>query len=128
MKIDEMRIRTRKDGGFMRTPKSVDKLPHQRPIRKNELGRDDAQQIAVEGLGFLAGDSQRLERFLTLSGLNPATLRAAAGAPGFLLAVLDHIAGEETLLIGFAAAAGHDPRDIARAREILGGPQPEHSA
>ena len=30
-----MRIRTRKDGGFMRTPKSVDKLPHQRPIGKS---------------------------------------------------------------------------------------------
>lgn len=109
----------------MRTPKSVDKLAHHRPIRKGGLDRDAAQTIAVEGLGFLAGDSERLERFLALSGLNPATLRAAAGAPGFLLAVLDHIAGDERLLVTFSAAAGRDPRDIARARDILGERQRE---
>jgi hypothetical protein len=109
----------------MRTPKSVDKLPNRRPVGKDKLGRDDAQMIAIEGLEFLAGDTARLERFLALSGLNPATLRAAAGAPGFLLAVLDHIAGEESLLLAFSTAAGRDPRDIARAREILGGLQRE---
>jgi hypothetical protein len=112
----------------MRTPKSVDKLPHQRPIGKGKLGHDEAQTMAVEGLGFLADDTDRLDRFLALSGLNPATLRAAAGAPGFLLAVLDHIAGDESLLIAFSTAAGHDPRDIARAREILGGQHSEQGA
>ena len=112
----------------MKTPKSVDNRPYQRPIRKSELSQDDAQTIAVEVLGFLAADGRRLERFLALSGLNPATVRAAAGAPGFLLAVLDHMVGDEKLLVGFSTAAGRDPRDIARAREILGSPQPDLGA
>lgn len=124
MKIDEMRIGMQKDRGSMRTPKSVDNFAHRQAIRKRGLSQEDAQKIAVEGLGFLAGDDERLERFLALSGLTPATLRAAAAAPGFLAAVLDHIAGDEMLLLRFAAAAACDPRHIASAREILRGPQP----
>jgi hypothetical protein len=112
----------------MRTPKSVDKLANRRPAGKGQPGHDDARTIAIEGLEFLAADTERLERFLALSGLSPATLRAAAAAPGFLPAVLDHIAGEESLLLAFSAAAGRDPRDIARAREILGGRPSEPGA
>lgn len=106
----------------MRTPKSVNKTPARQPIGKT-LGRDDAQEIAIRALGFLASDRRRLERFVALSGLAPQTLRAAAAAPGFLLAVLDHVVGEETLLVGFSAAEGRDPRDIVKARAILGEPQ-----
>ena len=112
----------------METSKPVDKLTHRQPPGKGQLPQEDAQAIAVQGLTFLADDNERLERFLSLSGLTPATLRTAAASPGFLLAVLDHIAGDETLLLAFCAAAALDPRSIARARDIIGGPQPEWGA
>lgn len=79
--------------------------------------------MAIEALTFLAADDDRLHNFLSLSGLTPVTLRAAAATPGFLVAVLDHIAGDETLLIAFCGATTRDPRAIAKARAALGGGQ-----
>ena len=87
-----------------------------------------AEALAIEGLGFLAGDSERLEPFLSLTGLDPGNLRAAAAAPGFLGGVLDHIANDESLLLSFAANAGRDPSEIARARLTLSGPPPDWGA
>ncbi len=86
--------------------------------------RDWAETLAIAGLGFLASDGERLEPFLSLSGLDPGNLRAAAASPGFLAGVLDHLAANERLLLAFAAEAGRDPADIARARTIRAGPPP----
>jgi hypothetical protein len=88
------------------------------------MSRAAAESLAVEGLSFLAADHTRIERFLTLSGLDPETLRAAAASPGFLGAVLDHLAGEEDLLLAFATNRGLDPGTIAAARRVLS-PDPE---
>ncbi len=83
--------------------------------------RDNAEALAIQALGFLAGDPERLERFLALSGLGPENLREAAAEPGFLAAVLDHIGSDEALLLTFAGEAGVDPTAIAKARQALGG-------
>ena len=83
---------------------------------------DDAQAIAVEALAFLATDDERLGRFLALTGLSPDTIRAAAASPGFLVAVLDHLAEDESMLVAFSANAGRDPAAVARARAVLAGP------
>jgi len=88
------------------------------------MSRTMAESLAVEGLSFLAADRARIERFLALSGLDPDTLRAAAASPGFLVAVLDHLAGEEDLLLAFATNRGVDPELIAIARRVLS-PDPE---
>ena len=87
-----------------------------------------AQAIAVDALGFLAADPERLEPFLSLSGLAPANLRRAAAEPGFLGGVLDHLAGDERLLVAFAASAGLNPADVERARQVLAGPPGDWSA
>jgi len=58
-----------------------------------------------------------------LTGLGPETIRQAAASPGFLAAVLDHIASDETLLMAFAANAGRDPAEVGAAATQLGGPQ-----
>ncbi|WP_374306563.1 DUF3572 domain-containing protein [Methylocella sp.] len=88
----------------------------------SSMRRERAEALAIEALGYLAGDPEQLERFLSLSGLRPETLRAAAAAPGFLAGVLDFVAGEEALLLAFAADAGRDPAEIGRARAALGPP------
>ena len=82
----------------------------------------DSSAIAVEALAFLASDVERLERFLALTGLSPDTIRAAAASPGFLAAVLDHLADDESLLVAFAANAGRDPTEVLAARARLGPP------
>ena len=79
----------------------------------------EAEALAVQALAFLAADESRLTRFLALTGLDPGTIRAAAESPGFLSAVLDHVAGDEALLLGLAQAVGAKPETIMAAREIL---------
>jgi hypothetical protein len=86
---------------------------------KSDRSREAAEALAVEALGFLAADEERIERFLSLAGLNPSTLRAAAAEPGFLAAVLDHLASDESLLMAFAANAGRAPASVASARAAL---------
>ncbi len=92
------------------------------PARQPQLSKAAAESIAIEGLSFLAGNSARLDRFSALSGLGPNNLRAAAAEPGFLAAILDHLASDESLLLAFAANTGHFPAMIAKARDILSPP------
>lgn len=84
--------------------------------------RENAEMLAVEALGFLAKDAERLGRFLALTGIAPTAIRTAAREPGFLAAVLDHLAGDESLLMVFAGQSGHAPESVMRARAALGGP------
>jgi hypothetical protein len=107
--IDERKIyKMRSDG-----------LPGSRPLKQSPQTEEAAQLLAIEALSFLASDPERLERFMDLSGLSAENLRAAATTPGFFLAILDYVAGDESLLVAFAANAGHDPSTIAKARDRL---------
>jgi Protein of unknown function (DUF3572) len=85
----------------------------------SKRGKEDATELAIAALSFLAGEHERLERFLALTGLGPQSLRAAAREPSFLLGVLDHVAGDETLLLAFANENGIDPEAVGRARDAL---------
>lgn len=96
-----------------------DGLPKSQPPKQKLLNEEGAQLLAIEALSFLATDPERLERFIALSGLSPENLRAAAADPGFFLAILDYIASDESLLVTFAANAGHDPQTILKARDRL---------
>ena len=80
-----------------------------------------AELLAIQALGFIAEDPQRLTRFLGLSGIAAAEIRAAAQQPGFLAGVLEHMLADESLLVAFAASAGIDPADVARAASALSG-------
>ena len=80
-------------------------------------GADSGRSMAVAALTFLAADSERLERFLSVTGLGPHNLRAAAADPTFYGSVLDYLLADEPLLVAFAANAGVDPADIAQAQQ-----------
>jgi hypothetical protein len=80
-----------------------------------------AEDVAVQALSFLAGEPERLGRFLAVTGLGPAEIRAASAAPGFLAGVLEYLASDESLIVAFAAETGLDPGDVARAHAALGG-------
>lgn len=78
-------------------------------------GEPEASSLAIQALGFLAEDDDRLGDFLSLSGLTIDGLRAAAAQPAFLVAVLEHILQDEGMVIAFAASAGVDPACVGPA-------------
>lgn len=78
--------------------------------------RDSAevwQYLGVQALTFLAGQPEPLGRFLALSGIGPADLRAAAGQPEFLTGVIDFLLTEEPLLVAFAQSIDLPPEKVA---------------
>ena len=85
-------------------------------------GTDSARSLAVGALAFIAADSDRLTRFLNLTGLGPDNLRTAAADPAFLSSVLDYLVADEELLVAFASDAGLKPEAVARAHAALCGP------
>jgi hypothetical protein len=89
------------------------------------MDADQAETIALTALGFLAEDVQRLGRFLAVTGLGPAELRAEAGSARVLAAVLDHLMKDESLLLVFAASSAIAPELIAAAHRQLEGPPAE---
>ena len=81
----------------------------------------DPEALAIDALGFLAEDTERLTRFLSLTGLEPGNLRAAAQEPHFLGSVLDHLMSDEALLLAFCADRRLPPDAMVRARQRLPG-------
>lgn len=90
--------------------------------RASEAAREAAETLAIQALGFLAEDPERLGVFLAATGISPQAIRGAARQPGFLAGVLEHMLGNESLLLEFAASAGiDDPGLVSRAQQVLGG-------
>lgn len=82
---------------------------------------DEAAALALSGLAFLAGEEARLGRFLALTGIGPDQLRAAADAPETLVAVLDYLLADESLLLVFASSCSIPPEAVVPARIVLAG-------
>ena len=83
--------------------------------------RTAAETLAIQALAFLADDPERLGAFLAVTGIAPAAIRQAAQQRDFLAGVLDHMLGDESLLVAFADSIGIDPAAIAKAQHALGG-------
>jgi Protein of unknown function (DUF3572) len=92
--------------------------------KRPKLDREGAETIAVQALGFLAGEPQRFVRFLTLTGLTIEDVRARAGTADLLAAVLSHLTSDESLLLTFTAETHVAPDAIAPALALLQGHQP----
>ncbi len=89
--------------------------------RKSPLSREDAQEIAIRTLTFLAGDEERMSRFLALSGMGPQDIRDNANEAGFHVALLDYLMSDEALLLTFCGNENIDPQLIAPAHHLLEG-------
>ena len=91
------------------------------PISKQNLPAAEAAEIvAIQALAFIAQDEERLGRFLAITGMGPAEIRAGARDRHFLAGVLDYLAGDEALLVQFTGQAGMHPTTIGIARRALG--------
>jgi len=82
--------------------------------------RKTAEMLAIQALAFIAEEPDRLGLFIAATGIAPDQIRNAAGAPDFLAGVIEHMLGDENLLVAFASSAGIDPAEIARAHSVLG--------
>ncbi|MSP32259.1 MAG: DUF3572 family protein [Pseudolabrys sp.] len=80
-----------------------------------------AEGLAIQALSFIAADSERLGRFLAVTGIGPTEIRAASREPRFLAGVLEYLASDERLASAFTAEAACDPADLAKAHIALGG-------
>jgi hypothetical protein len=89
--------------------------------KRDRADREAAESLAIQALTYLAGEPERLGRFLALSGLGPEQVRLAAIEPGFLAGVLEYLSADESLLLGFADHARVEPAEIARAQAALSG-------
>jgi hypothetical protein len=88
-------------------------------LRQGPLAAEAAEVVAIQALGFIAQDEERLGRFLAMTGMGPGEIRQAARERHFLIGVLDYVRGDENLLVAFAGHAGLDPGTIAVARRAL---------
>jgi len=89
--------------------------------QKTQNYSEEAEIVAINALGFLASDAERLHRFMELSGLDVAAIRAGAANPAFLGGILDHLLGDESLLLVFAEDQQLRPERIAELRRKLPG-------
>src|SRR5262245_48629020 len=92
--------------------------------KASALDLESAEAIALQGLTFLAQERARFLRFLKLTGLEPLDARALAGTPELALAVLEHLAQDESLLLVFAASGAVPPASIGLAISTLRGQAP----
>jgi hypothetical protein len=84
-----------------------------------KINPDSAEKIAIQGLAFVAGDPDLLRRFLAITGIEAANIRASAREPGFLAGVLQFILAHEPTAKRFAEESGIDPGSIQAARRNL---------
>jgi hypothetical protein len=87
--------------------------------RATPLTREEAEALALQVVAFLAEEPERLARFLTLTGLAPAELRAALSTPELQVAAMTHLRSDESLLLVFAATRAIEPGRVTEAERLL---------
>ena len=81
----------------------------------------DPAIIALQALAHVAGDEAMGPRFLALTGMDGAALRASADRPETLIALMDYLMANEHDLLATADAIGVKPEALAQAARRLGG-------
>jgi hypothetical protein len=87
------------------------------------MSPQSAEILGLQALGWLAGDGDRLDRFLAISGADAGILRQAVGEPHMLGAVLGFLLSDEALLLSFCEETSTRPADLHRACRMLEGPE-----
>jgi hypothetical protein len=80
---------------------------------------DAALTTGLLALSWTLGDATRAERMLAVTGLDAGDLRARAGEPALLAAILAFLEAHEPDLIACAEALDMKPGDLVSARAQL---------
>lgn len=84
----------------------------------------EPDDIALKILNALAGDPERLGRFIDITGLRADMIRQASLTPEFWIALYDYVASDEPLLLEIAAEIGETPEAVMAARRRLSPREP----
>ena len=90
------------------------------------MKKEKAEAEALNGLRFLAERPEEFARFMALGGLEPEEIAARASEPELLAALVDFLASDEDLAMGFCQEAGLTPETFAALRAALPGGQNTH--
>jgi ABC-type uncharacterized transport system YnjBCD substrate-binding protein len=90
-------------------------------VLRDRPSPSDPAVLALQALAHVAGDENMGPRFLALTGMDVAELRAKAGEPATLVALLDYLMANEPDLVATAEAIGVTPEQLASAARALGG-------
>lgn len=94
-------------------------------MKKQINNREEAEELAIAALLFIANDPELMPRFLNITGINAEDIRQAAASKGFLAGVLQFIMAHEPTLMAFSAQSGYPPQSVGEAVNFLpGGEQP----
>jgi hypothetical protein len=80
---------------------------------------NDPVALALAALAATLGDQRRAQRFLDLTGIGTEELRARAGDPDLLVALLRFLEAHEPDLVSVAQEVGCKPEDLVEARSQL---------
>lgn len=80
-----------------------------------------AQVLALQALGWIAGDDEVFPVFMTATGANLAEVRSKAMDHEFLAAVLDFLLQDDRWVVAFCDASGHPYTAPQAARAALPG-------
>ena len=81
--------------------------------------QERAQELGLRALVWVLTEPDRALRFMDLTGLTPAALRAGAGDPAVLSATLAFLESHEPDLMACAAAIDVPPAALVAANESL---------
>lgn len=80
---------------------------------------EDVTALALRALVWTLAEPDRAMRLLSVTGLDPADLRARAGDPAVLAAALAFLEAHEPDLVACAGELGVAPAALVRAHEAL---------
>ena len=83
--------------------------------------QEQAETLAIQALGWMAGNDEVLGQFMGASGASIDDLRAGAADPAFLGALLDFLMLEDAWITAFCDSAGLPYDAPMRARAQLPG-------
>lgn len=73
----------------------------------------------MAALGWMLQDEDRAQRYLSLTGLDPDSLRKGLGDPRVLASALDFLSNHEPDLLRAAEALAVTPEELISARKDL---------
>ena len=75
--------------------------------------------LALAALGWILQESERAERYLSLTGLDPNALRAGLNDPAILGSALEFLANYEPDLIRASEALAVSPEELIAQNTLL---------
>ena len=80
---------------------------------------DAAEIVALQAFEFIASTGEQLERFMAVSGFDPASLGEAVQTRPGLAGLLEYMCSDESLLPAFCETANLSPRTPVQALAAL---------